>query len=496
MAVTKKTIRHVPFGNAVTSVALRQADLDIEYNIKRIEDVLIGEFSQTKATVGGDSSQYFEAASPVDQYDVVTWSYAQANFGQGSSTELTNHTNDTTNPHNATKAQVGLGNVINEAQALPSDLSSHESLAVTDNVHGFVTGAQLVEGTDPEERVRNSDLIGTFKQHEWTAKVHDDLIAVAFEYNGSVAYSLYYPFAIDYYKGTDMLIGPSFDYSLQFEYSSQNNGIHFVNGQNPDVVDMSNFDDTGWNTVNLGTAYDDGLNVTAVSVSPIFGFRYFGTDVGANGSKVYRYQPGYDDSPTVLTSNSDGGLTDLATDPVVRIESNWQNRSWILFPNNLYKMDSGFSLMTSVTLTEPAADMYLTRENEAFVVSNTSVFGYDSDLNEIVNFTTVKDNVGIRVDSFGYIYTLQKTAGVVYIAKYDRSGNKEWEWDKEYNLSYTFDMNAVGYFYLVTDDDMTVVSPRGNIVDQFIGIIENEIVDTTGIDSNYSVKHIQIETSS
>ncbi len=148
-----------------------------------------------------------------------------------------------------------------------------------------------------------------------------------------------------------------------------------------------------------------------------------------------------------------------------------------------------------MSLTESAVDFYLTPEDESFVVSNSSVFGFDSDLNEIVNFTTTKDNYGIRVDSFGYIYALQRTAGVVYIAKYDRSGNKEWEWSKEYNITYSFDMNAVGYFYVVTDDDMTVVSPRGNIVDQFIGIIENEIVDTTGIDSNYRIKHIQIETS-
>ena len=59
---------------------------------------------------------------------------------QASKTDLNNHTRNTNNPHNVTKTQVGLGNVLDVEQATKTEFDAHTRK--TDNPHG-VTKTQI-----------------------------------------------------------------------------------------------------------------------------------------------------------------------------------------------------------------------------------------------------------------------------------------------------------------------------------------------------------------
>ena len=59
---------------------------------------------------------------------------------QASKTDLNNHIRNTNNPHNVTKTQVGLGNVLDVEQATKTEFDTH--IQNTDNPHG-VTKIQI-----------------------------------------------------------------------------------------------------------------------------------------------------------------------------------------------------------------------------------------------------------------------------------------------------------------------------------------------------------------
>ena len=64
---------------------------------------------------------------------------------KAASSDLTEHTSDTTNPHNVTKAQVGLGNVDNTADA-DKPLSTPQSQAVDNKLAAYVPITRTVNG--------------------------------------------------------------------------------------------------------------------------------------------------------------------------------------------------------------------------------------------------------------------------------------------------------------------------------------------------------------
>ncbi len=67
--------------------------------------------------------------------------------------ETESHLKNKENPHGVTKAQLGLGNVINEKQATDADFRSHKSVAVLDHPDGSVTASKLGKSSVTKEKI-------------------------------------------------------------------------------------------------------------------------------------------------------------------------------------------------------------------------------------------------------------------------------------------------------------------------------------------------------
>ena len=87
-------------------------------------------------------------------------------------TNIFNHVNNKTNPHNVTAAQIGLGNVNTELAAVERDLSAHTK--DTDNPHN-VTAAQV--GLGNVDNTSDADKPVSTKQAEAIKVVQDDVTA-------------------------------------------------------------------------------------------------------------------------------------------------------------------------------------------------------------------------------------------------------------------------------------------------------------------------------
>ena len=67
------------------------------------------------------------------------------------SENLIEHTENTDNPHNVTKEQVGLSNVTNDEQAKSEDFNNHVEDKGDDDVHGLLSGGRIIEESGEED---------------------------------------------------------------------------------------------------------------------------------------------------------------------------------------------------------------------------------------------------------------------------------------------------------------------------------------------------------
>ena len=131
-----------------------------------VDDVVVNGVSVVTdkiATISVDLEQNAASSNPIANKTVV----AALN---SLSTNIDNHKNDTTNPHNVTAAQVGLGDVRARLTTVEDDISTHEKN--TDNPHS-VTAAQV--GLGNVNNTADGDKPVSTKQAAAIKVVQDDV---------------------------------------------------------------------------------------------------------------------------------------------------------------------------------------------------------------------------------------------------------------------------------------------------------------------------------
>lgn len=151
MALNKKSVQHLDPQELLTSENLSRPDKDLEENL----DNIVTHVNNEKASLYGDPNVAFKVADPEEMDDVVNKRTALNRYETDIS--LSEHIEDTNNPHNSTKSDIGLGNVKNEEQASVGDVENH--IDVVSGAHGTGTAATYETDIGCKEVVKNENLI-------------------------------------------------------------------------------------------------------------------------------------------------------------------------------------------------------------------------------------------------------------------------------------------------------------------------------------------------
>lgn len=154
MAITKKEINRIQSDDSLESTHPRETDQDFEENIDRIID----EIETNKANKNGDPNRTFKVADPEQNDHAVNKRTADTRYF--SEEGIQTHIDDTTNPHDVDKTDIGLDQVENKRQTTPTEAQNHYDLddETTESPHGTGTVAFTDTGIGLREIALNQDL--------------------------------------------------------------------------------------------------------------------------------------------------------------------------------------------------------------------------------------------------------------------------------------------------------------------------------------------------